>query len=276
MENDPFQREYRETIEADAVCNQCGTVNPEGTLLCKKCGNNLRDQRQMRLAADQALSGGESAPAVSAKSHLRGALTVLGLLVVLWMALNMGRISGMWTSVPAENASGLRVYPYVFWQGSDAALYEALEARLNAAYPTESAAEGARLNFSGVARLDGVFALFERPGTGLRFAGGAVVQSNNGTYHFVARLLDGTTIRGQARDAAPGAPSGDAAQPQPVQGGALPVSADWTQVGIRHKDQYYAGTGFAIPAEDGGVSIRAAADFIERNFQGLAYPMAAY
>ena len=29
----PIQR-----LEADAVCEQCGTVNPEDTLLCKKCG----------------------------------------------------------------------------------------------------------------------------------------------------------------------------------------------------------------------------------------------
>ncbi len=276
MEQDPFQKEYRETIEADAVCNQCGTVNPEGTLICKKCGNNLRDQRQMRMAADHALSGGEAVSVAVTQSHLRGALTLLGLLLVLWMALNMGRISSMWTSVPTENTSGVRAHPYTFWQGADTAKYEALEARLDAAYPTENSAEGARLNFSGVARMDGVFALFERPGTGLRFVGGAVVQMGNGKYHFVARLLDGTTLRGEALDVVPGAASGGPAQTQPAPGSVVPVSADWTQVGIRHKDQYYAGTGFAIPAEDGGVSIRAAADFIERNFQGLAYPMASY
>ena len=47
--------DYHEGIEADAVCAQCGSANPEGTLICKTCGNNLRDQRLMRIAADQIL-----------------------------------------------------------------------------------------------------------------------------------------------------------------------------------------------------------------------------
>ena len=41
-----------ERLDADAVCGSCGTVNPEDTLLCKSCGNNLRDQRQTRIAVD--------------------------------------------------------------------------------------------------------------------------------------------------------------------------------------------------------------------------------
>lgn len=285
MDMDPFQQEYRETIEADAVCNQCGTVNPEGTLICKKCGNNLRDQRQMRLAADQAMAGGEPVPAEK-RSHLRHALTVLGLLVIVWLALNMGRIGGMWTAVPDENAGGVRAHPYIFWQGPDVAAYEALEARLDAAFPTESAAENARLNPSGVPRLDGTFALYERLGTGVRFAGGAVVQVAGDKHLFAARLLNGTTIRGEARNGAPGAAAGKApdaasgetaqAESQPAPPGGMPLSADWTQVGIKHNDQYYAGTGFVVPAEDGGLTIVAAADFIERNFQALAYPMTGY
>jgi len=56
MHKEPFKPpEYREGIEADAVCAQCGSANPEGTLICKTCGNNLRDQRMLRITADQLL-----------------------------------------------------------------------------------------------------------------------------------------------------------------------------------------------------------------------------
>jgi hypothetical protein len=76
-----------EYIDADAVCEQCSTVNPAGTLLCKTCGNNLRDQRMRRLAADEGME------AVHASDRpirmLTGLLVVLGLLAILWAAINV-------------------------------------------------------------------------------------------------------------------------------------------------------------------------------------------
>ena len=39
-----------ERVDADAVCARCGAVNPEDSLLCKVCGNFLRDLRGRRLA----------------------------------------------------------------------------------------------------------------------------------------------------------------------------------------------------------------------------------
>ena len=44
--NSHDHHEAVEHLDADAVCEPCGNVNPEGTLLCKTCGNNLRDMIQ--------------------------------------------------------------------------------------------------------------------------------------------------------------------------------------------------------------------------------------
>ena len=49
--NPQDHHEHVEHLDADAVCEACDTVNPEGTLLCKTCGNNLRDQRARRMKA---------------------------------------------------------------------------------------------------------------------------------------------------------------------------------------------------------------------------------
>ncbi|MCX5757207.1 MAG: hypothetical protein NTU83_01615, partial [Candidatus Hydrogenedentes bacterium] len=52
MEEGPQPQVDIERIDADAVCEKCGTVNPEETLLCKTCGNNLRDQRLHRVQSE--------------------------------------------------------------------------------------------------------------------------------------------------------------------------------------------------------------------------------
>ncbi|HOJ68818.1 MAG TPA: hypothetical protein PLH06_08470, partial [Candidatus Hydrogenedentes bacterium] len=86
-----------QVLDADAVCAQCGMVNPEGTLLCKNCGNNLRDQRMLRLQADEALQGRETA-AEQRNTFLRNALGVLGVLVLLYLGLNASSLMNLLTS----------------------------------------------------------------------------------------------------------------------------------------------------------------------------------
>lgn len=258
MAQDPFAQEYKETIDADAVCGQCGKENPEGTLLCRYCGNNLRDQRLLRLAADTMMAGEEKSQ--ERRTFLLGAVTVLGLLFVLWLGINISGISARLTSVPEnEGAPTITLRPFVFWDGADAAVYAALERSLNDNFPTASQAETVRMNPAANPSAEGAFVLFERLGTSATFVGGTVVKMEGDRYYFVARLLDGSEIRGTGRkDAATGH-----------------FGAEWTDVGIRRNDSYYAGSGVLTVSPDGGFSIMAKADFSDRTYQAMAYSLRA-
>lgn len=78
-------------IDADAVCVQCGTVNPEGTLICRTCGNNLRDQRRLRLQAEEQLrAGGEELP--SPRKIVLGIIAVIGTVLIVIAGINADSI----------------------------------------------------------------------------------------------------------------------------------------------------------------------------------------
>ena len=79
-----------EQIDADAVCQQCDRINDEGTLICKACGNNLRDQRNLRIAQG---AGPELMKEGGSKFRLfTGLLVTLGILLAVYMVLNIGNI----------------------------------------------------------------------------------------------------------------------------------------------------------------------------------------
>jgi len=258
MAQDPFAQEYKETIDADAVCSQCGKENPEGTLLCRYCGNNLRDQRLMRLAADTMMAG--EGKSKERRTFLVGAVTVLGLLFVLWLGINISGFSARLTSVPENGgAPTVTLRPFVFWDGADAAVYAALERSLNDSFPTASQAETVRLNPAANPAPEGTFALYERLGTSMTFIGGAVVKMEGDKYFFAARLLDGSEVRGMGR--------------KDAQAGHF--RAEWTDVGIRPNDSYYAGFGALAANPDGGFAIMAGVDFNERTYQAVAYSLRA-
>jgi len=258
MAQDPFAQEYKETIDADAVCSQCGKENPEGTLLCRYCGNNLRDQRLLRLAADTMMANEEASK--NRRTFLVGALTVLGLLFVLWLGINISGFSARLTSVPeGDGTPTITLRPFVFWEGSDTAIYAELESALDNSFPTASQAETVRLDPVLNPSAEGTFALFERLGTSMNFVGGAVVRLEGDKYYFAARLLDGTTIRGT------GSKGADTSK----------FLANWTDVGIRRGDSYYAGAGELAANPDGGFALQARADFSERIYQAVAYSLRA-
>ena len=83
----PDTSEEHHTLDADAVCGACGTVNPEGTLICKQCGNNLRDQRHQRMHAADAEIGVDTAQ--SRRRIIDIGLGVFGILVVAWAVINV-------------------------------------------------------------------------------------------------------------------------------------------------------------------------------------------
>lgn len=110
-----------EQVDADAVCEQCGTVNDEATLLCKSCGNNLRDQRSRRIA-----QGGGPDLIGDGKSKvqlLTGLLVVLGILVIFYAVWNIERFETYMAKSLAESSTpGSKD----LWTGSNASLYEEL------------------------------------------------------------------------------------------------------------------------------------------------------
>ena len=108
-----------EQMDADAVCSQCGTVNDEGTLLCKSCGNNLRDQRAQRIAHG---TGGEYITPKKNPIHmLTGLLVVFGVLAVFYVVFNLQKFENMMIdSISSqENPADQDL-----WEGTYAEIYE--------------------------------------------------------------------------------------------------------------------------------------------------------
>ncbi len=260
MKDDPFAHEYKEAIDADAVCGGCGRVNPEGTLICKGCGNNLRDQRLLRLAADQKLTGEEEA--TKRRSRLGSVLTVVGILVVIWIGMNAGRIMGFSAPGSATDSTGGAattgpVHPAKFW-ASEKAGYDALAAELKGQFPTESEAETARLNPPSNPAPNGYFALFEKVGTNERFVGAAHALLEDTKVRFVAAFTDGSEARGMAALA-------DSSE----------ISVDWDMSGVKRAGKCFAGAGSAAPQPDGSYQIVARSEAVSRAIQAVAYPMGA-
>lgn len=255
MNQDPFALpEHKEGLEADAVCGQCGNVNPEGTLICKTCGNNLRDQRQLRLAADQMLDAeGESG---GGSQFLARALPVLGLLILLWFGLNAGRIASMLTTadVPGPETS-VYAQPAALWtDASSNDVFERLQQELQRQFPSASDAESARLNSASMdGWTSGRYALFERLGTGMRFAGAVMIQFDNNRCQYAGVLTPDIEIRGTAtllNDA---------------------YVSHWDEAGALHEDEFYALSGVAMLQPDGSVSISGHSDYSLRRYQAVAY-----
>jgi len=109
-----------EQVDADAVCEKCGTVNDEGTLLCKICGNNLRDQRARRMvqgAMPEMMDDGPS------KFRLfTGLLVTLGLLIFIYLVTNLDKIESAFVDSMAPEV----VIGTDFWTGENAAIYDKL------------------------------------------------------------------------------------------------------------------------------------------------------
>ena len=259
MKDDPFAQEYKEAIDADAVCGQCGRVNPEGTLICKGCGNNLRDQRLLRMAADQMLTGEEEA--AKRRSMLKSGLTVLGILVVIWFAMNAGRVMGFVvpgsvTDSSGASANAVPIQPALLWESQENSGFESMAASLKGRYPSESEAETARLNPPSDATPAGYFALFEKVGTTERFVGAAYAVQEASEVRYVAAFNDGTEARGKA-----------------TIGENTALNTDWHMGGVQREGKYFAAAGAAIPQTDGTFQVVARSEVVPRILQAIAYPL---
>lgn len=117
-ELEPGQHQF-EQVDADAVCAQCSTVNNEGTLLCKGCGNNLRDQRAQRIA--QAQGGDYITPKKSPVHLLTGLLVVLGILTIFYVIGNLQNFEDMMLdSISSQQEAA----DQDLWDGTYAPMYD--------------------------------------------------------------------------------------------------------------------------------------------------------
>ncbi|NUM54006.1 MAG: hypothetical protein HUU46_10220 [Candidatus Hydrogenedentes bacterium] len=197
MQGNPHEHHEVEHLDADAVCEACGNVNPEGTLLCKTCGNNLRDQRARRLKAGPVAA---AEPKVNIFNILRGVVIVFGICAVLWVALNVSTIeSWLLSGVQSAEASGETVVaPQTFWDGPGVGRYEELAATLSEQAVTIEEA-GMVPPGMPLASLDGRYVLKRSTQSAASPLGSAIVRVDGDTAYFVALLAGGTQIRGSAQ-----------------------------------------------------------------------------
>lgn len=209
-------------IDADAVCEQCSTVNPPGTLLCKMCGNNLRDQRTRRLSGEGPVIPVEES--IRPRRVLSGLLIVFGLLVVLWVAFNVSTIEAMLTEGFEESSS--TTDPESFWTTSAAATYEELAKELKEHPVSPSEAEMALTQYQLTSGFDGRYVLKRSEEPFAPVIGQAIVRTQGDIVFFVATVTPDYEIRGEARLTSP-------------------AQLDAELVGIKTGDEYLEGYGIA-------------------------------
>jgi hypothetical protein len=216
-------------LDADAVCERCGTVNPEGTLLCKGCGNNLRDQRTRRIA------GGEM-EVIGDKSRRRfllsTAMTILGLLIVVWTAINVsnGNIEEWLIRLEYGRAGSARS----FWYGSQAAVYAELTDQFQRSPITEEIIAKVEREPLHAENYTGRYILKKANGSSNRVIGEACLREEGGNVYFVALIRGIAEVRGVA---------------QKEDAGRLTAPA--TSAAIRIGDNYFGAFGFAVKHTDG-------------------------
>ncbi|HNZ49576.1 MAG TPA: hypothetical protein PLY90_02515 [Candidatus Hydrogenedentes bacterium] len=246
--------EYKEGIDADAVCGQCNTVNPEGTLLCKVCGNNLRDQRLLRMTADQMLEG--EAKSASNSTLLYKLLPILGLLFVLWLGVNARQLMTSMTSTQKTDYELAGALAASLWNGEGKERYDDLAARIQLTRASETAADHARLTVRPMSAIkSGSYAVFMRTGTEERFVGIARIAVENDSVYYAALMKNATEFRGKASLS-----------------DGLFVSR-WDNSGLFSGGAFYAMAGTAQIQPDGSVSLSGQSDLNTLQYNCSAYLM---
>ncbi len=235
-------------IDADAVCERCGTVNPEDTLLCKTCGNNLRDQRVRRISSGHVVEiPGDEQTRASWAGKL---LIVFMILVFIWVALNLSSTANF--LVGSQNPATAAAKAY--WNGSTAETYNTLAAELEAHPVTDEESE-AVLKFPASAdEYDGRYALFQQQGDTMAHIGDAIVRVENNTFYFVAKIpRKNAEVRGEGS----------------IEGTARIVARDTAAIMIRN--DYYGASGFAQRTANSGYECLGLSDASDDSCSVIAY-----
>ena len=242
---------HAERVDADAVCQQCATVNPENTLICKTCGNNLRDQRANRMVETYDLEG---IPQVRQSFvFLRVALIVLGILIFIWLGMNLGRIEDMMVQAQMSKVSDLGR----FWKGPLKTEYDELAKTLSGGSVTEAQIRSAVATPLNSKTMDGRYVLFARNNT-TNPLGLVVFKTNGDKVQFIVVVFDTENeTRIEIR--------GEALQEEPTR---LTCSGDASFGG---PDEYFDGTGFATKLENGTLNCYARSNYSENSYSVTAY-----
>ena len=248
---DSHYNPHMEQIDADAVCAECGTVSPEGTLLCRQCGNNLRDQRAQRISA----VGQTTERSASFSSHsklLRGGLMAFGLLVVLWVGLNAGNIEEMLLGLQVDEEKGADE----FWSGSKGGTFDALLDELTANPVTEAEVDALLGGTSGGGELEGRYALLSEGGVmGPRKVGEAIVRRDGDSVRFVVLMPRwNVELRGVGR----------------LDGDSRITAAEGS-VGALVRGDFYGAAGFAQVVEEGTLECHGLTAFGEDTYSAMAF-----
>lgn len=239
-------RQQEPGVEMDAVCERCGTVNPEETLLCKNCGNNLRDQRARRMATAEIYENLE--PSQSKFRLLTGLLPFLGLLLIVWTAMNVERIEGWLTSTQ----STVDQIGQEYFVGTESAPYDALATELNKHEVTQNQANLAMSQKANPAEFEGRYAIMHRSFGEIELGGQALVAKQGKGYIFVAHMENGMEIRGKADVDSTGK-----------------IQAE--RIGARFEGKFASGAGAAQPTDTVGYAVYGILDLSNVVFEGTAY-----
>jgi len=188
-------------LDADAFCMVCSSVNPEGTLICKTCGNNLRDQKAQRVAGT---AGGEGELLLEPErtAWLPKALVLLAILVVIWTALNLQDIENWLVGAQAADLTSGQAY----WEGSNSAVLDEMAQQLETSSLTVAEKEQAQHDLEDnphaippPGSYDGHYLLVRPGGIPGEYGEAVVRQVDDERVLFVARLSRGRgEVRGEA------------------------------------------------------------------------------
>jgi hypothetical protein len=242
-----------ERIDADAVCVRCGSVNPEDTLLCKTCGNNLRDQRTQRVVGDNIpeLPVAET----QKKSLVKIGLGIFGILLIIWVALNIGHIEDMMVGAQTQTPSVESL-----WNGADNATYDAMLADLDGKPLTYEESDRAQQDPVTDGDLEGRYVLVGKEGLHQHMTvGQALVKKDKapGTGDrvlFVARIGQSKAeVRGEAKL---------------EESGRLFAR---NSAGLKYKENFFSADGFAQKSNAGVYECYGMSDFTDEKFWVSAY-----
>lgn len=179
-------------LDADVVCQECGMVNEPGTLMCKQCGNNLRDQKRVRLATGQEAIAPET---TDRRKIISGVLSVVGIIIVIIVALNPDVIVEGFQS---QDDSGTGRGGDVLWTGSRSAVFEEMAQSLREFPPTNADMQAALTSLAPENTLEGRYIIREEAATEASIIGIAEVRDTGSELLFVAMLEGDIEVRGIA------------------------------------------------------------------------------
>ena len=247
--NADAQQGHHHALDADAVCAACGTVNPEGTLLCKTCGNNLRDQRQARLSAETAEEVVGDQPRHPFLSRL---VVALALLVLIAVIVNLETVVTALANVSVPTVdSGPGLY-----SGALGAELDGMALTVERSMPPRQSLQQVVDTATLRPELPGTYALYRNAGLSVQAVGTALVAEREEGLAFVARLYNGIEVRGLA-------------QPQ----GATGWLADWDSTVAERDGELFSVAGVAQRTSEGRINGQGVRGDEDGNYAFFALPI---